>query len=661
MSTTRGKDSSTTTSGGSQGTQSTTSVSTLTGTSSRGTGRRSREKWNGSKHQATIPTSIEPFKGNNAALRGKVFLIGPEQASKYDETTKAILGYVVEKFDHRVHAAVKEKDKAIGMNMLSKPSAPLKTITDPEDKSKTKQVINKDGEAFVEYQIVLKEYVSRRTRLEDNLQQLFDVIHGQCSPSMRQKLEGDSKFKTIKETADSIDLLKLIEKICYSYQPHEYPPLSSWEALDKLSKNTQPYETSEADFYIKIKTMVEVCKASGVNFALICTHTVNMAIKKLHSDGELATVGKYEDGFYFSFNDKERELVNDTAEEICIATRLLSLSSDEKFGASKQELKNDLIKGKDNYPRSVASVLNFLENHNLHSNNRMSQPKTKTQPELAFITDGEKNEGGGNPPEAKVSTVCRNWEDGTCEYKTKHTWSQCPSNRFSKNFRKRCDEKGELLLCTIEDMADALKFDDDDLKIEDVILCEDEDINNEHSNTPFDSYKNSFEYDSRHYLLAQWCANIVTTKTTSPINHSWILLDSQSTVNLFCNPSLLENIRETDEELTVRCNAGTVTTNMVGDLGGFGRVWYYSEGIANILSLYHVATRMHVQYDNAEENAFIVWREDGTPIRFKVGVRGLFYYDTANKEETILLMDDSNPDSIAQVEINKRKYNRRQI
>ena len=41
-------------------------------------------------------------------------------------------------------------------------------------------------------------------------------------------------FTNIKEEADSVGLIKIIEQICYNYQPHEYPPLVAWEAFDML-------------------------------------------------------------------------------------------------------------------------------------------------------------------------------------------------------------------------------------------------------------------------------------------------------------------------------------------------------------------------------------------------------------------------------------------
>ena len=74
-----------------------------------------------------------------------------------------------------------------------------------------------------------------------------------------------------------------------------------------------------------------------------------MAMKMLHTKGEISQTSKYKDGVYFRLNENERYLVNDRADEICIATRLLSLSSNKKFAAGKQELRKDLVKGKDNY------------------------------------------------------------------------------------------------------------------------------------------------------------------------------------------------------------------------------------------------------------------------------------------------------------------------
>ena len=59
-----------------------------------------------------------------------------------------------------------------------------------------------------------------------------------------------------------------------------------------------------------------------------------------------------------------------------------------------------------------------------------------------------------------------------------------------------------------------------------------------------------------------------------------------------------------------------MTTNMVGDLDGYGTVWYHKDGIAKILSLYKVTKNFHVQFDSRSDNQFTVWRDDGTARNF---------------------------------------------
>ena len=123
------------------------------------------------------------------------------------------------------------------------------------------------------------------------------------------------------------------------------------------------------------------------------------------------------------------------------------------------------------------------------------------------------------------------------------------------------------------------------------------------------------------------------------INKSWILLDSQSPIDLFYNFELLTNIRKVNESVTVRCNVGNIFVNMIGDLPGYGAVCYYPIGITNILSLYLVSLWFDIQYSSRESGCFIVLKKDGTCLHFRPETWGSHYSDYDSTKETILLND----------------------
>jgi hypothetical protein len=83
------------------------------------------------------------------------------------------------------------------------------------------------------------------------------------------------------------------------------------------------------------------------------------------------------------------------------------------------------------------------------------------------------------------------------------------------------------------------------------------------------------------------------------------------------NPSLLKNVHEVQGSLTIHTQAGKALTKLKGTVPGYGEVWYCLKGIANILSLVHVAKTRLVKFDSTNGNQFEVTKDDGSMRIFK--------------------------------------------
>ena len=127
------------------------------------------------------------------------------------------------------------------------------------------------------------------------------------------------------------------------------------------------------------------------------------------------------------------------------------------------------------------------------------------------------------------------------------------------------------------------------------------------------------------------------------INQNWILLDSGSFIHLFANGKLLTNICKapTGTCIKVITSSRCVGANLVGNLQGFGPVWYHPKGIANILSLSLIVVTM----DTSNSNAIIVHKKDGSTCSFALSNTGLYFSnvdDYSGIVLTITTLKDKN-------------------
>jgi len=147
------------------------------------------------------------------------------------------------------------------------------------------------------------------------------------------------------------------------------------------------------------------------------------------------------------------------------------------------------------------------------------------------------------------------------------------------------------------------------------------------------------------------------------IDPMWILCDSESTIDVFRNKSLLANIRKTSKPIRLKGIEGqTIEIEEEGDLLGYGPVYYHQQVTANVLSLYNMARRFQsIVYNNKTRDAFLLTHDDGTIMEFVPSASGLYYYDfnisvTRHKDKSL-----QNTMMVETVEKLRRNYTAREL
>ena len=115
--------------------------------------------------------------------------------------------------------------------------------------------------------------------------------------------------------------------------------------------------------------------------------------------------------------------------------------------------------------------------------------------------------------------------------------------------------------------------------------------------------------------------------------HSWLFIDSCSTVDIISSPGLLHGIHKVSNPIWVRCNAGVTILDQMGYLGDYPQpVWYNSDGGANIMSMYNISQQYHLSMNTQKANAILMHHNNGNVTVFTPSENGLYKHALTNNE-----------------------------
>jgi hypothetical protein len=113
-----------------------------------------------------------------------------------------------------------------------------------------------------------------------------------------------------------------------------------------------------------------------------------------------------------------------------------------------------------------------------------------------------------------------------------------------------------------------------------------------------------------------------------------VLLDSQSTMDIFCNASLVRKTYKSTTSMRLKSKSANMVVTRKATMPGCKKdVWFSTRSITNIIALRNLIQQYHVTYDS-DDKMFVVQQESqGKPnMLFRIHKCGLHYYDPRNKK-----------------------------
>ncbi len=433
----------------------------------------------------------------------------------------------------------------------------------------------------------VKEYDAMVRHQTNNHHKVYCLAWQQCTKQLRQVLEAQKKFESVNRNSEGIELLKMIKLACFKIEEQTFIPQKVVEAktafyrLKQGNDSLQDYHTR----YLNQVKVIEQCGSSLSEDPLIRS----FVCKKLKilpdttDDDKLETISKATLGYE-------------------LATKFLLGTDPRKYNGMLVFLKNTHQAGDDKWPTTLADAYSRVSKWETDDNgkNNNNDRNSNHHEETTFATDGDEIR---KKEPWQLEMTCHK-----CQKKG-HISYFCPTKKknATTNVQTGTVDETEETTQNLMHGVDEYNAEDDD----------------------------DFDYEE-HLFLQLETHDVLHLKdgiNGGRIPKSWILLDSQSTTDVYSNPHLLTNIRKAKGTLTIHTQAGKAITTMKGTVKGYGDVWYHAKGIANILSLANVAKTRKVVFNSSNGNQFEVTKNDGTSQIFKKSEHGLYFYDMKKKDQ----------------------------
>ena len=293
-------------------------------------GRATSQGGRGSRRNMAPTIPRHWFEGATDELKGQIFdLVGAHSADLFTKSKKALANYIGRTYQHSGN--IRRTIETLTLPTIPTPTAP---IGDP---------IPPILAAIFSEQV--KEYVKQTSRLQENIKHLWALVWGQCSDTIRTRIQALDTYEDLHTASDSLQLLIAIKDLMFNVQERKYIPLSIHLAKRQFFLLLQGRNTV-GEYYEQFKNQTDILTHIGAGIG-DDEAIMNQVLQSQGIDVDDAT-------------DAQQETVETEGIQRYLALAFLMGSDRSRFGRLLEKLENDFTAGNDNYPKTLTDAYNML-------------------------------------------------------------------------------------------------------------------------------------------------------------------------------------------------------------------------------------------------------------------------------------------------------------
>ena len=283
--------------------------------------------------------------------------VGRNNAEIFSKTTKGIAEYVAREYT------------AAGEFRNGLPEMTLPTLTAPSPPADTATVVQ-----LKIWEMDLKKCRKQMEDTERNMEKTYALILGQCSKTIRDRIEAHEHWETVNTSSNALGLLRLIRQSLYQRATRRQETHALIEAETVLMRFHQSERMSNSDYLEKLRDLVEVYEHLGGEPGISKARVDTLLV-----DPELA-------------DDDERTEAKTKAREEYLAVLLLTKSDPKRYATLVTEVENAYTRGQNGYPTTVSGAYDMLVDYK-NPNHALRMQNQDTG--IAFVQDSQDSADDG--------------------------------------------------------------------------------------------------------------------------------------------------------------------------------------------------------------------------------------------------------------------------